>query len=100
MLLVHILALSLLCKALLCTEPVVTLGLMLFTLTIWSFYFRFMKKPTPAWPLFALEWHSTWPLCKIMKHSSGLLTSEIPITSNMNLVSLSSSSEFLYVFIS
>ena len=69
-----------------------TLGLMLLTLTIWSFHFLFMRNPTHAWPLFALEWYSRWPLCKIVKHSSGLLTSDIPITSHTNLVSLSSSS--------
>ena len=64
-----------------------TLGLVLFTLTTRSFHFLLMRKPTPAWPLFALEW-----LCKVVKHSSGLLTSEIPITSHTNLVALSSSS--------
>ena len=51
-----------------------------------------MRKPTPAWPLLALEWHSRWSLCKVMKHSSRLLTSQIPITSHTNLISLSSSS--------
>ena len=56
MLLVLILALSLVCS--------VTLGLMLFTLTMWSFHSLFMRKPTPAWPLFAVEWYSRWPLCK------------------------------------
>ena len=69
-----------------------TLGLMLFTLTMWSFYFLFMRKPTPAWPLFALELHNRWPLCKVVKHSSGLLTSDIPIISNINLVSICFSS--------
>ena len=33
-----------------------------------------------------------WPLCKVMKHSSDLLTSPFPITSHTNVVSLSSSS--------
>ena len=62
-----------------------TLGLMLFTLTMWSFHFLFTRKPIPVWPLFTLE---RWPLCEVVKHSSGLLTSEIPITSHDNLVSL------------
>ena len=61
------------------------LGLMLFTLTIW---------PTLARPLFALEWCSRWPLCKVVKHSFGLLISEMPITSHSNLVFLSSSSSY------
>ena len=67
------------------------LGLMLFTLNVWSFHFLFIRMPTPAWPLFVLEWYSRWPVCEVVKHSSGLLTSEIPITSHINLVSLSSS---------
>ena len=66
-----------------------TLGLIVCTLTMCSFHFLFMRKPTPAWPLFALELYSRWPLCKVVKHSSGFLTSEIPITSHTNLVSLS-----------
>ena len=48
-----------------------------------------MRKHTPAWPLFALD---RVPLCKVVKRSSGLLTSEIPITSHISLVSLRSSS--------
>ena len=52
-----------------------TLGLMLFTVTIMVFHFLFMRKPSPAWALFVLEWYSRWPLCKVVKHSSGLLTS-------------------------
>ena len=48
-----------------------TLGVMLFTLTMCSFHFLFMRKPTPAWPLFALEWHIRRPPCKVVKHSSG-----------------------------
>ena len=65
----------------------VILGMMLFTLTIiMGLHFLFMRKPTPAWPLFALEWYSRWPLCKVMKLSSGLLTAEIPITSHINLI--------------
>ena len=57
-----------------------------------SFHFLFMRKATPALPLFGLDWNSRWPLCKVVKHSSGLLTSEIHITSHINLVSISSSS--------
>jgi len=45
-----------------------------------------MRKPTPAWPLFASEWHSRWPLCKVVKHSFGLLTSAIQITSILRVV--------------
>ena len=67
-----------------------TLGLMLITFIIWSFRFQFMRKPTPAWPLFALEWYTKWPLYTVVKHSSGLLTSEIPIISYTNQVCLSS----------
>ena len=67
-----------------------TLWLMLFTLTVWSFHFLFMRKPTLAWPLFAFEWYSRWPLCKVVKHSSRLLTFSIPIKSYANLVSLNS----------
>ena len=53
----HIVALSLVCSASFCTEQVLLLcELMLFTLIIWSFHFLFMRKPTAAWPLFALEW--------------------------------------------
>ena len=63
-----------------------TLGLILFTLTIMVFL------STHALPLSALELYSRWPLCKIVNHSSGILISEIPITSHTNLVSLSSSS--------
>ena len=51
-----------------------------------------MRKPTPAWPLFALELSFMWPFCRLVKHSSRLLTSPMPITSLTNLVSLSSSS--------
>ena len=69
-----------------------SLGLMPVTLTIWSFDFLFMRKPTLAWSLFPSECYSRWPLCKVVKHSSGLLTSEIPITFHTNLVALSSSS--------
>ena len=47
-----------------------------------KFHVLFMRKPTPAWPLFALEWYSRWPHCKIMKHSSRLLSSPITITSH------------------
>ena len=68
------------------------LGLMLFTITIRSFHFLLMRKPIPAWPLFVLEWHSRWPLCKAIQQSSRLLASPIPITSHTNLVPLSSSS--------
>ena len=68
------------------------MGLMLFTLTVWSFDFLFMRKPTPAWLLFALILHNRWPLCNVVKHSSRLLTSPILITSDTNLISLSSSS--------
>ena len=79
-----------------------TLGLMLFTFTMWPFHFLFMKKPT-AWPLFALECYSIWPLCMIVVHSSHLLTSPIPIASHINPVSLSSSSNYyvhlFYIYI-
>ena len=47
-----------------------------------------MRKPAPVWPLFAVEWYSRWPLCKVVKHLSGILTSEILITSHTTLVSL------------
>ena len=70
----------------------VTLGLTLFTITIRVFQFLFIKKPTPVWPLFTIELHSKWPLCKVVKHSPRLLTSPIPTTSHTNLASLSSSS--------
>ena len=53
-----------------------------------------MKKPTPARPLFALEWHSTRPLYEAVKRPCFLPTSPIPITSHTNLVSLSSSSVY------
>ena len=50
-----------------------------------------MRKPTPAWPLFA---YSRWPLCKVVKYSSGLLfllrRSRLR-TSHINLVSQNSS---------
>ena len=55
-----------------------TPGLMLFTLAVWYFHFLFTRKPTPAWQLFALELYSRWPLCKVVKHSSGLLISHYP----------------------
>ena len=77
-----------------------TLGLILFTLTTMGFPFLFMSKPTPVWPLCALEWYSKWPLCKVMKYLSGILTLEIPITSHTNQVSLrSSSSSFMYSYL-
>ena len=48
-----------------------------------------------AYSHLAVGWYSTcysrWPLCKVVKHSAGLLISEIPITSHNKLVSLSSS---------
>ena len=69
-----------------------TLGLMLLTLDLLSFHFLFMRKPTPACPLFALEWYSRWPLCRVVKPSSFLLISPIPITSHLMFISLSSSS--------
>ena len=50
-----------------------TVGLMLFTITILSFHFLFLRKPIPAWPLFELEWYSRWPLCKVVKHTSRFL---------------------------
>ena len=68
-----------------------TLGLLLLTLVMLSFHFLFMRKPTPACPLFALEWHSRWPLCRVVKPSSFLLISPSPITSHLMFVSLSSS---------
>ena len=63
-LLVLILALSLVCSALLCTEqvgPTAIPGLVLFIFTIYYGLSRLSHKqemgrvPTPAWPLFALE---------------------------------------------
>ena len=54
-----------------------TLVLMLFSLSIWYFHFLFMRKLTPAWPLFALECYSRWPLCRLVKHSSRLLRSRL-----------------------
>ena len=54
-----------------------TVRLVVFTFTVRSFHFLFTRKPTPAWLLFALEW---WPLCKVVKHSSRLLSSPMPIT--------------------
>ncbi len=67
-----------------------TLGLMVFTLTIYLHYL-FMRKPSPVWQLFSLEWHSRWSLYKTVKRSSRLLTSPVPITSHTNQVSISSS---------
>ena len=81
MLLVHILALSLVMHI----NRSATLRLILFTLTIMVF-------PFLAWPLFSFELYCRCPLCKVTKHFSGILTSEIPITSHTNHVSLSSSS--------
>ena len=52
-----------------------TLGLMLLTLVMLSFHFLFMRKPTSACPLFALECYSRWPLCRVVKPSSCLLFS-------------------------
>ena len=40
-----------------------------------TFHFLFLRTPTPAWLLFALEWCSRWPHCKVVKHSSRLFTS-------------------------
>ena len=68
-----------------------TLGLMLFTLTL-MVHVLFTRKHTPAWPLFALEWHSRWLLCKVVKYSIRLLTSPISITSHTEQVSLNSPS--------
>ena len=83
--LVHILALSSMCSTLLCTGRQLTssftLGLMLFALTI-SFNYLLMRKFTPTWSLFALE----WSLYKGVKHFSRLLTSPVPITSHTKLV--------------
>ena len=62
------------------------------TLVILSFHFLFMRKPTPACPLLASEWYSRWPLWKVVKLSSFLRTSPIPITSHFMLFSFSSSS--------
>ena len=56
------------------------------------FPFPVYEKAYSCLAVFALEWDSRWPLCNVVKHSSGLLTSEIPIISHINLVSLSSSS--------
>jgi len=49
-----------------------------------------MRKPTPAWPMFVLEWHCRWPIYKILKRLPRLLISYIPTTSHNYLVSLSS----------
>ena len=97
MLLVHILALSLLCSALLYAQNKFCYSVadaVYCQCKLWSFHFLFMRKPTPDWALFAWEWYSRWPLCKVVKHSSGLLTSEIPITSHTNLISL-----YIYIYI-
>ena len=37
-------------------------GLKLFTFAILSFHFLIMRKATPAWPLYVLEWSNRWPL--------------------------------------
>ena len=53
--LLHILALSSLYRFVMHGTSSAALGLMLFTLTIWSYHFLFMRKSTPAWPLLALQ---------------------------------------------
>ena len=40
------------------------------TLVMLSFPFLFTRKPTPACPLLASEWHSRWPLWRVVKLSS------------------------------
>ena len=57
-----------------------------------SFHFLFVRKPTPACPLLASEWHSRWPLWRVVKLSSFLRTYPSSITSHFNLFSFSSSS--------
>ena len=37
-------------------------GLKLFTFAILSFHFLIMRKATPAWPLYVLEWSNRWSL--------------------------------------
>ena len=37
-------------------------GLKLFTFDILSFHSLIMRKATPAWPLYVMEWSNRWPL--------------------------------------
>ena len=47
----------------LCSSP--RQGLKLFTFAILSFHFLIMRKATPGWPLYVLEWSNRWPLCNL-----------------------------------
>ena len=64
------------------------------TLVMFSFHFLFMRKPTPVCPLLASEWHSRWPLWRIVKLSYFLRTSPSPITSHFMWFSFSSSTSY------
>ena len=61
------------------------LGLIMFTLPKYSVSISCLSEtPIHAWPLFFLEWYSRWPLFKVTKHLSGLLTSEIPTRTRLH----------------
>ena len=66
---------------LLCIGPVLLLWYspMLGTIVL-SFHFLFMRDPMPSCSLFASEWYSRWPLCRVVKRSSFHRTSPSPIT--------------------
>ena len=40
-------------------------GLKLITFAILSFHFLIMRKATPAWPLYVLEWSNRWSVCNM-----------------------------------
>ena len=55
-------------------------GLKLSTFTILSFHFLIMRKATPAWPLYVLEWSNRWPLCNLFSvnlYSSSCICSSL-----------------------
>ena len=52
--------------------------------------FPFCTLKSPAWPLFSLDWHSRWLLCRVVDHSSRLLNS--PVSLDVAICSLVPSS--------
>ena len=62
------------------------------TLVMLSFHLLFTRKPTPPCPLLASDWHSRWPLWRVVKLSYFLRTSPSHITSHFMLFSFSFSS--------
>ena len=72
----------------LCSSP--KQGLNLITFAMLSFHFLIMRKATPAWPLYVLEWSNRWPVYNLFT---------VNLYFSSNICSYLSSDRTLYVAI-